>query len=46
MLTNTTFAGLDAARHLYERAGFVLCQESEGDHWGRTVMEQTFELRL
>lgn len=42
----TTFAGLDAARHLYERAGFRLIDEQEGAHWGKTVSEQTFELIL
>jgi ribosomal protein S18 acetylase RimI-like enzyme len=42
----TTFAGLDAARHLYEKSGFALCEEQEDDHWGKTVIEQTFELVL
>ncbi len=42
----TTFAGLDAARHLYERAGFRLAEEQEGSHWGKTVPEQIFELIL
>jgi GNAT superfamily N-acetyltransferase len=40
----TTFAGLDAARHLYEREGFRVIAEQEGAHWGKTVREQTFEL--
>lgn len=40
----TTFAGLDAARHLYEREGFRLCDEQVGSHWGKSVREQTFEL--
>lgn len=39
----TTFAGLDAARHLYEKWGFTLCDEEEGTHWGSRVVEQTFE---
>lgn len=39
----TTFAGLDAARHLYEKWGFSLCEEGEDSHWGMTVVEQTFE---
>jgi GNAT superfamily N-acetyltransferase len=41
-----TFAGLDPARHLYEKFGFTLCEEHEGDQWGTTVREQRFELRL
>lgn len=39
----TTFAGLDAARRLYERHGFVLTKEAEAESWGRTVREQRFE---
>ncbi len=42
----TTFAGLDAARHLYEKAGFRLVQEETGNSWGKTVTEQVFELDL
>jgi GNAT superfamily N-acetyltransferase len=42
----TTFAGLDAARHLYEEAGFRLIDEQEGAHWGKAVSEQKFELIL
>jgi GNAT superfamily N-acetyltransferase len=41
-----TFAGLDPARHLYEKFGFKLCEEREGNQWGRTVIEQRFELIL
>ena len=41
-----TFAGLDPAHHLYERFGFKLCEEHEGNQWGRTVTEQRFELIL
>jgi GNAT superfamily N-acetyltransferase len=41
-----TFSGLDPARHLYERFGFKLCEEREGNQWGRTVIEQRFELIL
>lgn len=37
-----TFKGLDAARHLYEDAGFVLTDESEGRQWGSVVVEQRF----
>jgi GNAT superfamily N-acetyltransferase len=42
----STFAGLDPARHLYEKFGFVLAEEQEDNHWGKTVVEQTFELLL
>lgn len=42
----TTFAGLDAARHIYEKEGFQLLEEREDAHWGRTVPEQTFELLI
>ena len=38
-----TFEGLDAARGLYERHGFVLTEENPGERWGRTVVEQRFE---
>jgi len=42
----TTFAGLDAARHLYESLGFTLCDESDTDPWQGGVGEQRFELVL
>ena len=38
-----TFAGLDAARHLYESQGFRLVHESPGGQWGTVVREQRFE---
>jgi GNAT superfamily N-acetyltransferase len=41
-----TFAGLDPARHLYEKFGFKLCEEHEGEQWGKAVTEQKFELVL
>jgi GNAT superfamily N-acetyltransferase len=41
-----TFAGLDAACHLYEKYGFKLCEQRGGNQWGRTVTEQKFELIL
>lgn len=41
-----TFAGLDAARHLYEAAGFRLAEELEAEQWGRTMREQRFVLAL
>ncbi|WMJ69214.1 bifunctional helix-turn-helix transcriptional regulator/GNAT family N-acetyltransferase [Stenotrophomonas sp. 24(2023)] len=37
-----TFAGLDAARHLYESRGFVLDAQRMGDQWGKAVLEQCF----
>jgi DNA-binding MarR family transcriptional regulator/GNAT superfamily N-acetyltransferase len=40
-----TFKGLDAARHLYESAGFQLTDESQGAQWGATVTEQRFSRR-
>jgi DNA-binding transcriptional MerR regulator/N-acetylglutamate synthase-like GNAT family acetyltransferase len=41
-----TFAGLDAARHLYEAYGFVLCEEHQDDEWGRPLTKQMFALEL
>ncbi len=38
----TTFAGLDAARRLYEKHGFALADESEADQWHGGVREQLF----
>ena len=40
-----TFTGLDAARHLYEKAGFRLVEERRGSQWGKEVDEQCFEAR-
>lgn len=37
-----TFKGLDAARRLYEKAGFVLEKEFSGSQWGQDVTEQIF----
>lgn len=37
-----TFRGLDAARRLYEAAGFALAEESPGQQWGKEVIEQRF----
>jgi GNAT superfamily N-acetyltransferase len=42
----TTFAGLDAARKLYERHGFVLTEERPDRTWGVEVTEQRFDLRI
>ena len=41
-----TFEGLDAARKLYEKAGFVLEYEKRGQQWGTEVTEQKFILRV
>lgn len=38
-----TFKGLDAARALYDRAGFRLVAEQTGTTWGHAVTEQRFE---
>ena len=43
-LTLGTFAGLDAARRLYEGAGFALTHEAPAASWGVTVTEQVFTL--
>jgi GNAT superfamily N-acetyltransferase len=45
-VTLWTFSGLDAARRLYEQAGFFLAEERRGAQWGIEVTEQRFELRL
>ena len=39
----STFAGLDSARHLYEKWGFKLVVEHESDTWGVRVKEQAWE---
>lgn len=39
----TTFAGLDAARALYERYRFNLIEEVRSETWGINVTEQRFE---
>ncbi len=42
----TTFAGLDAARRLYEQAGFKLIWQEADTHWGQELPEQKFEVWL
>jgi DNA-binding MarR family transcriptional regulator/ribosomal protein S18 acetylase RimI-like enzyme len=37
-----TFQGLDTARAMYEKHGFVLTLEQPGNRWGSTVVEQQF----
>jgi GNAT superfamily N-acetyltransferase len=41
-----TFKGLDAARSLYERAGFQLCEAHDASQWGGDLTEQMFEMHL
>lgn len=41
----TTVKGLDAARHLYEQAGFRLMSEHEDRSWGSVQIEQRWELK-
>lgn len=41
-----TFKGLDSARRLYEKAGFVMAEEHEVRQWGSIIHEQKFELLL
>ena len=41
-----TFEGLEAARHLYETAGFKRIKQQRGVQWGIEVTEQYFELRI
>lgn len=41
-----TFAGLDAARRLYESRGFRIAEEKEAESWGVRVREQRFVLEL
>ncbi len=39
----TTFAGLDSARALYERAGFTMVSQVPSETWGTPVIEQRYE---
>ena len=41
-----TFEGLDAARRLYERYDFRLCETHDVRQWGQQIKEQKFELLL
>ena len=41
-----TFRGLEPARHLYEKFGFRLAEEVEGEQWGKRVLEQRFVLDI
>jgi GNAT superfamily N-acetyltransferase len=44
----TTFSGLNSARHLYEKHGFRLCQEMNGEELtgNAALTEQVFEVWL
>jgi GNAT superfamily N-acetyltransferase len=41
-----TFEGLDAARRMYERGSFRLCEEHDVEQWGTKLKEQKFEMNL
>lgn len=41
-----TFEGLEQARHLYDKKGFMLYEQNEGEQWGVKVLEQKFQLIL
>jgi GNAT superfamily N-acetyltransferase len=41
-----TFEGLGAARHLYEKHGFRMTRQQQGNQWGSEVNEQCFECHL
>ena len=41
-----TFQGLESARHLYEKFGFQLAEQVEGEQWGKRVLEQRYVLDL
>jgi GNAT superfamily N-acetyltransferase len=41
-----TIAGLDAAHHLYRKAGFVLTAEEPVRQWGIEAVEQRFDLHI
>lgn len=41
-----TLEGLDAAMHLYERAGFRVVERLVGTQWGKAVVELRLELPL
>jgi len=42
----STFKGLEASRHLYEKTGFTTVDQHKGTQWGTAVIEQRLELRI
>lgn len=41
-----TFAGLNSAKHLYQKFGFKIIDEFAGTQWGEYVTEQRYQLLL
>jgi GNAT superfamily N-acetyltransferase len=41
-----TFEGLHAARRLYEKNGFILCEAHDSAPWGPTIREQKFSVHI
>jgi len=41
-----TFKGLDAALHLYQKAGFTLTEEKENHEWKEQLTEQRWDVDL
>lgn len=39
----TTFGGLEAAKHMYEKHNFKLTKDTLGTRWGFELRDQTFE---
>ena len=41
-----TFQGLEEARQIYEKNGFEMIEQMEGNQWGEIVVEQKYQLNL
>ena len=41
-----TFSTLMAARHLYERKGFLITDMHENTDWGEKILEERWDLKL
>lgn len=41
-----TFKGLDSARHLYSKNGFIQTEEAQNDTWKKDLIEERWELQL